>query len=287
MGHSNAFADPYMKSAQPIPDTLDGLTFNDEYPDAEHDGEPLAPVEVTALVEKEKAAVPEVMTTRPKLTQKESQALLDEFLVCGKRRREILLELRDGDGFRALGYADAETFAKEKLGWSRSNYYQELQAGQVEQNLSRSIITDSIPSKGLSTVITRELAKLDPERQVQAFEELTALSGDGARNQRTNVKHIVNRLGGGRKAAGTTPPPAPIPDYAPADRPASATCRPTPPARFDVIEDRPATTVNDPVTIECSRCWRGTDGRLYMEGIAPDGACIRMSARADQVEETN
>jgi hypothetical protein len=191
--------DRFDNASQALPDTL---------PAYQEDEEPAWEYPATAaLVTTQPAAVPQIM-----LSQREAEALVSEFMVCTRRRREIILELLSRDGITALGFADAETFAKDRLGWSRRHWDEEVQTARFEARIASSGDRSlSIPAKGIDIHVARELAKLPDEKQARAYEELTALPGEGARNQRNNARHIVKRLSVAPQATESAPASEPEP----------------------------------------------------------------------------
>lgn len=153
-----------------------------------------AVVEAQALVAVEVALEPVVM-----LTQRQAEALWSEFGQSARRQREILLELHDKGGMRALGFSTWQQFAREKLHWSENNFQQVLQQARVESNLAGTARAVLIGPNGVSSHVTRHLAKLSPVLQVQAFEEMKMLNPtpqEQGRVDELNVKKIVVRLGG-------------------------------------------------------------------------------------------
>jgi hypothetical protein len=74
-----------------------------------------------------------------------------------------LLELKERDGWRALGYNTWRDCAQMEFGYKQSRVYQLLEAAEIERNISTIVENQLIPESHL-----RPLAALEPEQQRKA-----------------------------------------------------------------------------------------------------------------------
>lgn len=106
----------------------------------------------------------------------------------GTKAGEYLLEFRQNEGWTFLGHADFKTACEKELKdyGSRQHIYRLMQ--QAEVNASVSPAGDTV----IPTMQTRELGKLEPTEQADAYEEATRESG-GAPTTAAVKKSVAKR----------------------------------------------------------------------------------------------
>src|SRR5690242_498375 len=114
----------------------------------------------------------------PDMTREEAQHALSQLRGTEERQKEILLELFERKGYKALSYQTWEEFAEIELGLSRQHFYKLLSAARVQRVLtSQEFLShkgdiSNHPSTSLHMGCLLELAKLpSAELQVRAFQE--------------------------------------------------------------------------------------------------------------------
>lgn len=136
----------------------------------------------------------------------EARQIVEEIREHIGSTRRLLFALWEGEGWRALGYANWRECVTAEFEQSQRWCYYQLAAAQVEQNISTIVETaDSIPESHL-----RSLTKLPPERQVEAYQRAIELGGSrlAARHVRAAVAELKAATGKPRTAM----------DYYPTDR---------------------------------------------------------------------
>ena len=148
---------------------------------------------------------------------------LGEAKVCVKKINEhvddayrLVLELRDRNGWKTLGYASWIECAVEEFGKSKGRVYQLLQAAQIKLEIEGdSTMVENVPERSL-----RPLAALDtPKERQEAWKEAKATAPDG-KPTASHVKETVNRLRGvvdniTNPQPKAPPPPSPQPRLVP------------------------------------------------------------------------
>jgi hypothetical protein len=89
--------------------------------------------------------------------------------------RELLLDLYEREGWRALGYDSWRACAVAEFQQSQSQLYYQLQAAQIERSISTLVENGAVPERHL-----RELAPLrgEPEAMLAIFRQLIETRGD-------------------------------------------------------------------------------------------------------------
>jgi len=149
------------------------------------------------------------------LSPKEARYVCDQIKYNERSNRQLLLVLWEGEGWRALGYKSWRECVAEEFQQSQRHCYQLLAAAQVGRNLCAIAQNpDDIPESHL-----RPLAKLEPELQVQAYQEALAEVGENRRLTGDKVKKVVNRyLASKLSAANGEAPGRKALDYYPTDQ---------------------------------------------------------------------
>lgn len=123
------------------------------------------------------------------LSPMEARTVCDEIKRCFGSARQLLLVLWEGEGWRALGYSSWRECVTQEFEQSQRHCYHLLAAAQVGRNLCTIVQNpDDIPESHL-----RPLAKLEPEYQVQAYQEALSEVGENGRLTGDKVKKVVNR----------------------------------------------------------------------------------------------
>jgi hypothetical protein len=173
--------------------------------------EPFTPQEALAwLVEQESASVEiedvpaqlvptsTVIDGVPMMDATEARAVVTRIKTRIDIARGELLELHDREGWKALGYRNWETCARQEFGGSAAQMYRLLSAAQIERAIDSPI--GEYPESHL-----REVATLDtPDQQKQALVQARAKTNGAptAKDVRTEVDAIAGRTPADLRAAG-------------------------------------------------------------------------------------
>ena len=114
-----------------------------------------------------------ITTIAVMMTEQEARQIINEIRLgifdVGKK----LLELKEREGWRALGYKTWRECAQMEFGYKQSRVYQLLEAAEIERNIS-TIVEKPIPESHL-----RPLASLEPEQQREAWALAVQTAPDG------------------------------------------------------------------------------------------------------------
>lgn len=109
------------------------------------------------------------------MTETEARYYVDEIKSHVGKARAMLLDLYEREGWRALGYSSWRECVTGEFGKGQSYMYYQLQAAQVERNISTIVENDKpIPEGQL-----RPLTSLPPEMQVQAWRQAVDTAPEG------------------------------------------------------------------------------------------------------------
>jgi len=115
------------------------------------------------------------------LAPSEARTLCEEIKGHLRSARQLLLALYEGEGWKALGYKSWRECITTEFEQSQRHCYHLLAAAQVGRNLCTIVQNpDDIPESHL-----RPLAQLEPEYQVQAYQQALEAAGD-----RVTAKHV-------------------------------------------------------------------------------------------------
>lgn len=133
--------------------------------------------------------------------------------------RQLLLEMYEREGWRALGYSSWRDYGHVEFGYSESRAYQLMAAARTERNIFHNCGKDRQGSS-FSTKVEkvddhllipethlRPLTSLDPDLQRQAWQQVIE-TAPGGRITAAHVEQVVNSL----LAPEPEPDPAPIED---------------------------------------------------------------------------
>lgn len=130
------------------------------------------------------------------MSQAEAQSAWDQVCHHFETGRVILLDFYEREGWRALGYKSWREFAVEKSNQSQSYLYRQIEAAQVEREISPNGELGVIPERQL-----RELARAPEGQRKPVYDEAAATAPNGKPTAKL-LRETVDRV---------APPPWPTP----------------------------------------------------------------------------
>jgi len=120
----------------------------------------------------------------------EAREKTDQIINNIQNTRNLLLEMYERDGWKALGYESWREYGQVEFGFSESRIYQLADAARVEENLSTIVEKDKPIQEGQ----LRPLTKLGTKQlQQEAWQKAVATAPDGNVTAR-HVSEVVNEM---------------------------------------------------------------------------------------------
>ncbi len=111
----------------------------------------------------------------PMMDATEARAVVTRIKTRIDLARGELLELKDREGWKALGYKSWRQCAEAEFGASTATLYRQLEAAEIARDLQDSQF-ENLPTSQLQAV-----KQLPPEQRIEAFERADRIAGDGPR----------------------------------------------------------------------------------------------------------
>jgi len=123
------------------------------------------------------------------MTRMEAQRCVDEINLAAQRMGRLLLELKEREGWKALGYNTWTACLSEKFSYGRQYLYDLMTAAPVQERLELSSIHDKIP---ISTAVT--LAHFPLELQVPIVKATLSRHGSLTESRVREMGEIMTQM---------------------------------------------------------------------------------------------
>jgi hypothetical protein len=123
------------------------------------------------------------------MNAEEARSVIDKINSNMNDIRCLLLDLYEKNGWEALGYKSWRDCVKAEFHVGQAYLYRQLEAARIEKEVSP-IGENPIPESQL-----RPLTKLEPEQQVQAWQQAVETAPNGKVTAK-HVKEVVNEITG-------------------------------------------------------------------------------------------
>ncbi|MDD5722681.1 MAG: hypothetical protein PHY29_02950 [Syntrophales bacterium] len=136
------------------------------------------------------------------MTAEEARTCIDSINNNLRNTRELLLDLYEREGWRALGYNNWRDCATGEFTVKQAHLYRELMAARVEQNISpigEKPEVGKIPESHL-----RPLSGMNPDQQREVYQEAVNTAPDGKVTAR-HVQETVERMSDHKRPARLMP----------------------------------------------------------------------------------
>jgi len=125
----------------------------------------------------------ELITAHPLMTRKEARECIDKINANMNNIRSLVLNLYEGEGWKALGYKSWRECVMVEFKTGQSHIYRMLDAAKTERNISPMGENQEIPERHL-----RPLSKLPPAQQKEAWDRAVQTAPQG----KVTAKHVEN-----------------------------------------------------------------------------------------------
>jgi hypothetical protein len=124
---------------------------------------------------------------------KEAREAVDQINSNMNNVRYLVLDLYEREGWVALGYQSWRECVATEFKQGQSYLYYQLEAAQIEKNISTTVEKEQIPERQL-----RPLSKLEPDQQREAWQKAVETAPDG-KVTAAHVSKVVKEMTGPEK----------------------------------------------------------------------------------------